>query len=1696
VKRLAAATATLFALALTAPGAQAVPTVTPCATGVVNVTVDTVVVTISNPAANTVSVTGLGDTVCAGADAPLTTINVNDPTGVANNVTFVGGPDALTVTATLNAGIDVWSTTGTEAVDVNGGPGDDTLRGDGGSDTLTGGADNDTLQGAAGADTLNGGNGDDALQGGAGADALDGGAQAAAGDTADYSERATDVTAAVATGGEDTFTSIENLTGGGGDDTLIGDALANDLAGGAGDDVLRPGAGSGTNTGGTNGTPTGANGAAGDTVSYQDVGVGVVADIRTGAGGSATGTGIAQSLTQIENLTGGGGDDTLVGDAGANDLSGGGGDDLLRPGAGAGANAGGANGATGDRVSFEDLGAGVGVVVDIRTGLVPGTATGTGVAQTLTGIENLTGGPGADTLIGADGDNAFAGGAANDTVSYADRVAGEDIVASLTADSGGQTGTAEADTYAADVENLTGGAGSDTLVGDGGANDLAGGDGDDLLRPAEGGGTAAGDGSGATGDRVSFEDLGAGVGVVVDIRTGLVPGTATGTGVAQNLTGIENLTGGPAADTLIGDDATNAFAGGGGSDTVSYVDRVAGEDVVASLAAGSGGQAATAEADTFAADIENLTGGAGNDTLVGDAGANDLSGGGGDDLLRPGAGAGANTGDGSGATGDRVSFEDLGAGVGVVVDIRTGLVPGTATGAGVTQTLTGIENLTGGPAADTLIGDDATNAFAGGGGSDTVSYVDRVAGEAVVAALTGTGGQTGTAEADTYAADVESLTGGAGDDTLSGNALANVLDGAGGTDTVTYGDKGAAQPVTVTLDGAANDGETGGAEGDNAIAENLTGGAGADTLTGDAGPNVLRGAAGTDSVNGGAGADTILGEGDAGDSLDGGPDIDLLTYENATQAIVVNLSGVPLTPAATDTATNLENVTGGTLGDRITGDTLPNVLTGGPGDDTVTYGDRAAGVAVTLDGAANDGAAGESDNVLAENVVGGGGPDTFTGDLGPNVLDGAGGVDTVTYADRGAGQAVTVRLDAVANDGDNGGEGDNVLAENITGGAGADTLTGNVQANVLDGAGGVDTVTYADKGPLQAVKVTLDALANDGETAGAEGDDVLAENVTGGAGPDTLIGNTSPNVLRGAGGLDTVAYLDRLAPVSVTITLDGTANDGAVGENDTIGADVENAIGGGGDDTIVGDAGPNVLDGSAGADRLRGAADTDAIRGGDGADTLFGEADAGDVVDGGSDGARDVLTYDGESSVVVNLSRSSAAPAGTDDVTNVEDVIGGNGDDVITGDALANALSGGPGTDEVTYLDRAAQPVDVALDGIANDGAAGEGDNVASMENITGGGGGDRLEGNQADNVLSGLGGDDTLVGRGGSDRLDGGADGFDTASYEDRQPAEGVAVTLNGSGGGNGETDTLANFERLLGGDGDDQLTGSPGNDVIAGALGADIVDGDDGNDTLDGGDGPDSLFGGAGSDELAGGDGRDRLDGGADADGFSAGAGDDDVMAFDGTSENIVCGDGTDRVDHDLADTFSAGDCEQRTLLGFVPPAFVLDPRARDRDRDGVFAGTDCNDFDASIHPGAPDIPGDAIDQDCNSADAPFPALTTEFRWAFAKAPLGTRVKLLALRKVPAGAKIEVSCRSARSPRCVFATRTRSVSSRSASVSVRGYFGDRPLSRGATIEVRVSAPRTIGRFISFTMRKDRNSPAPRRGCLAPNTTDVIACP
>lgn len=144
--------------------------------------------------------------------------------------------------------------------------------------------------------------------------------------------------------------------------------------------------------------------------------------------------------------------------------------------------------------------------------------------------------------------------------------------------------------------------------------------------------------------------------------------------------------------------------------------------------------------------------------------------------------------------------------------------------------------------------------------------------------LTGAGGDERLLGGD----GTDTLDGGDGDDILDGGLGKDVMKGSGGTDTATYASRATA--VTVTLDGAANDGTAARpappsppvpAEQDNVDTEVVLGTPADDTLTGSAGPDVLRGLAGADTLDGGAGSDVVDG-GLGADALRSGTGIDRL----------------------------------------------------------------------------------------------------------------------------------------------------------------------------------------------------------------------------------------------------------------------------------------------------------------------------------------------------------------------------------------------------------------------------------------------------------------------------------------------------------------------------------------------------------------------------------------------------------------------------------------------------------------------------------------------------------------------------------------------------------------------------------------------------------------------------------------------------
>jgi CSLREA domain-containing protein len=191
-----------------------------------------------------------------------------------------------------------------------------------------------------------------------------------------------------------------------------------------------------------------------------------------------------------------------------------------------------------------------------------------------------------------------------------------------------------------------------------------------------------------------------------------------------------------------------------------------------------------------------------------------------------------------------------------------------------------------------------------------------------------------------------------------------------------------------------------------------------------------------------------------------------------------------------------------------------------------------------------------------------------------------------------------------------------------------------------------------------------------------------------------------------------------------------------------------------------------------------------------------------------------------------------------------DSICGGPGIDTLDGGGAGDYLDGGPDVDIASYAS-ATSPVVVILDGVANDGRAGEGDFVLT-ESVIGGTASDSITGDGLANGVQGRDGDDKLAGADGNDSL----------------------LGQNGN-------DTIG------GGDGDDELRGGDGNDTIAGDEGNDRLDGEGGNDRLDGGDGNDRIFGSGGKNTLIGGAGNDTLTGGPGKDLLKCGKGRDVAFA-----------------------------------------------------------------------------------------------------------------------------------------------------------------------------------------------------------------------
>ncbi len=492
--------------------------------------------------------------------------------------------------------------------------------------------------------------------------------------------------------------------------------------------------------------------------------------------------------------------------------------------------------------------------------------------------------------------------------------------------------------------------------------------------------------------------------------------------------------------------------------------------------------------------------------------------------------------------------------------------------------------------------------------------------------------------------------------------------------------------------------------------------------------------------------------------------------------------------------------------------------------------------------------------------------DWFVSGAGNDTYNGGADVDTVDF---GFDTTAFVTVDLALGTATGAATGNDVLTDiqSVWGTEGDDIISGSNIDNELHGREGDDALNglagndliFAGKGDD-----TITGGAGDDELYGADDDDLFVEEaaangsdlVDGDAGYDIVdlsLRTSSLYIEPGAGFLSGQGG----CPVAVTCEDDSYDPDN---EEYWLGTAADTFEGSGSDEWVLPGAGDDIVDGNGGFDYLdlsdaAGPAVFDLITGtatGNGTDTFEDvdgfsgtEGDDSLVTDGtfGTDyfgfGGYDFFGWGGVDTV------DASAASALNDVEiyldelgtgrDVENAIGGAGDDIIDGNDVANDLMGGDGFDDI-------------FGGLANDTIEGGTGN----DLLSGGDGGDTLI---YTNSTTGMVIDNQL---GFTEGIGGVGDGEDSLAFFE---------IVKGSDFGDeiwaGQTFLDAN-NRMLGRGGDDMIVGSNSSDLLKGGAGNDNIRAGGGDDTVSGAAGNDVLFGSGGDDYLKGGKGTDTGNGG----------------------------------------------------------------------------------------------------------------------------------------------------------------------------------------------------------------------------------------
>ena len=840
---------------------------------------------------------------------------------------------------------------------------------------------------------------------------------------------------------------------------------------------------------------------------------------------------------------------------------------------------------------------------------------------------------------------------------------------------------------------------------------------------------------------------------------------------------------------------------------------------------------------SYVSDVR-LSGGAGNDIVLGWSGSDILEGGVDADVVLGEGGAYVGASYVPGDPGDDRIYADT------EIDLEAAIAQGA------TQTPSGLKGdwldgqdgndaIVGSAGNDVLMGGRGADILVGGAGDDELNgdddYAPANSAPWSVSAMPGNEFDRLYSPVISYnraddlgAGDI--LYGGAGNDHLLGGIGDDVLYGEADNDTLAGGDND-----DIVLGGTGND-RLSGDFGQSTTSTGRIVVQGDDYLDGGAGNDFLQGEGGNDQLFGGSGDDDLWG--------------DAKTYTDPT------LNGDDL-------------LDGGDGNDNLVGQGGADTLFGGTGNDSL-FGDADDVAAANQGNDSLDG--GEGNDYLRgyggdDLLSGGSGNDQLLAEAGDDYLDGGAGADTLD-----AGQGNDVLIGGADIDVLNGGPGDDTYVFNV--GDGTPDATGHVEA--IDDSEGRNAVVFTDAW-ASSLTVQDDGAGN------------------------LIIGYSASDRVAVIGGVaGSVASYQFSDGQSLTAgELVGQLSATAMSATDAQGHLVQ--LGGAGDDNLAASTAFATLSGGRGADILSGSGgnDTYLYSPGDGADRIidtsaktdaqgqpapnrivFGAGIAPSAVRLSHAGGDLVLSIGGAGSGdIIRIAGFDAANAlGTPAIDSFVfndgtvlgyaqllaqgfDLVGTSADEVLQGTSVVDRFDGGAGNDTMrggagsdAYSFGNGSGQDVIDDGDSLSGAV---DTLRIGSTLS-----------PPDLQLLRR-GNDLLVGvRGTADQVSivnqfAGA-GIEQITFGDGTTWDAAAITAH-------VTNELTDGSDVFTGtNGDDSIDAKGGDDVVSALGGADFIEGGGGNDTLSGGDGNDTLSGGAGNDLLVGGQGADvyrfALGGGSD--------------------------------------------------------------------------------------------------------------------------------------------------------------------------------------------------------------------------------------